>query len=1016
MEKTYPRGSQWSKWDLHVHTPDSLVNYYSGTNEQAWEQFINELEALPPEFKVLGINDYWFLDGYRKVCTAKRNGRLSNIDLILPIIELRIDKFGGTESKLNRVNFHAIFSDKIDVDVIQQQFLNALTSKYKLNDKYASLQRNWSGVITKESLTDLGKSIIDSVPSNKRNREPNAPLIEGFNNLNVNLDTVLEILSGHYFKDQYLTAVGKTEWYDIKWSEQSIADKRTIINNVDWVFTSSSSVDDWLRAKNNLSENQVNNRLLDCSDAHYFSNSIEKDRIGNCFTWIKADPTFSGFQMALFESNERIFIGEKPEKTKHVETNPTKYIQKLGVNKKQNSALTEEWFDQTSIEFNSDLVAIIGNKGSGKSALTDILGLIGNTPNSSKFSFLNQKRFRKQPHEKSQHFEAVLTWESGTMDKADLSSLVDDTAAETIKYIPQGLFDEICSEVPGGEKGKFDEEIERVIFSRLPTAERLSKSKLSDLIDFKTQETYEAISLLKTDIEAINRVIIQLENEASTDYQKRITSQYDLKKRELNAHEAKKPTPINPPSQNGQDTNLVKDISAGETKQIELHQKIQTFVTTENEVKLQLALIGKLGQRIENLNQIVNRFFNDSKEDEQTLGLALSNLVSFNINLNQLNLKRQELEDQEISISNELDTSNSKGLMASLRETETNLVELRSKLDEPNRVFQQYQQAYQEWDDARKEIIGSTDQSDSLAYFEAKLETIKTIEPRLKENREERLKITKKIYQQIKLLAEENRKLYRPVQEFIDASPIAKGKLSLNFDVSIVDIELASRFFDWISRSSAGSFRGADEGAKMLQNIIAQHNFDTDEDIELFLDELMARLLSNKREGLDHSLHIQSQMRDRKSVESFYDYIFTLDYLRPRYILKMVDKELSQLSPGEKGALLLVFYLLVDKSDVPMVIDQPEENLDNQTVFELLVDAIKDAKKRRQIILVTHNPNLAVVCDAEQVICSTIDKANNNKVTYITGSIENPSINTRIVNILEGTKPAFDNRKLKYHA
>jgi ABC-type lipoprotein export system ATPase subunit len=94
--------------------------------------------------------------------------------------------------------------------------------------------------------------------------------------------------------------------------------------------------------------------------------------------------------------------------------------------------------------------------------------------------------------------------------------------------------------------------------------------------------------------------------------------------------------------------------------------------------------------------------------------------------------------------------------------------------------------------------------------------------------------------------------------------------------------------------------------------------------------------------------------------------------------------------------------------------DQPEENLDNQSVFEILVPFIKKAKQRRQIILVTHNPNIGVVCDAEQIINVRIDKARKHKVTAICGAIENPEINEKIVEILEGTMPAFDNRDKKY--
>ena len=97
-----------------------------------------------------------------------------------------------------------------------------------------------------------------------------------------------------------------------------------------------------------------------------------------------------------------------------------------------------------------------------------------------------------------------------------------------------------------------------------------------------------------------------------------------------------------------------------------------------------------------------------------------------------------------------------------------------------------------------------------------------------------------------------------------------------------------------------------------------------------------------------------------------------------------------------------------------MIIDQPEDNLDNESVFEYLVPYIKSAKQRRQIIIVTHNPNIAVVSDAEQIIYTEIDKTNKNKITYISGAIEDDNINKKIVEVLEGTMPAFNNRTVKY--
>lgn len=165
----------------------------------------------------------------------------------------------------------------------------------------------------------------------------------------------------------------------------------------------------------------------------------------------------------------------------------------------------------------------------------------------------------------------------------------------------------------------------------------------------------------------------------------------------------------------------------------------------------------------------------------------------------------------------------------------------------------------------------------------------------------------------------------------------------------------------------------------------------------------------------DCTVGIGPVLRKDKLASDVYDLLFGLSFLEPRYSLLFQDAQIEQLSPGQRGALLLIFYLLVDKGRNPIILDQPEENLDNETVVSLLVPVLTEAKKRRQIIMVTHNPNLAVVCDAEQVIWSVFDRKNASKISYLAGSIENPAINGHVVNVLEGTMPAFNNRRIKYH-
>jgi len=369
-----PRGSVWRKWDLHVHTPDSLVQYY-GAGVEVWDRFIEALSKLPPEFKVLGINDYIFLDGYKKVLAAKVAGKLPNIDLLLPVIELRLDKFGGSKSGLSRVNYHVIFSNEIKPEIIESQFLSALCSKYVLTPEFDLLRTSgkWAAVPTRQSIEDLGRLIIESVPAEERARFHD-PAIEGFNNLCLSLSAIQEVLKSHYFAGKTLTAVGKTEWADIKWNDQSIADKKTIINSTDLVFISSATAADWGKAKQSLANSGVNDRLLDCSDAHRYADSNDKDRLAKCLTWIKADPTFEGLRQAVFEYASRVHVGDVPP------IEPFLQIRKATLTFPTDTLLSREarsdvfcFRGTREIAFSPYLTCIIGGRGTGKSTLLNLI-------------------------------------------------------------------------------------------------------------------------------------------------------------------------------------------------------------------------------------------------------------------------------------------------------------------------------------------------------------------------------------------------------------------------------------------------------------------------------------------------------------------------------------------------------------------------------------------------------------------------------------------------------------------
>jgi len=108
-------------------------------------------------------------------------------------------------------------------------------------------------------------------------------------------------------------------------------------------------------------------------------------------------PFWSSTSPAYFQQrpggDQRVFVGDTPPKRQLVAANRTKYASAITIKKKAGSALTDTWFD-VNLPLNHDLVAIIGNKGSGKSALADVAALAGSTKNYEKFSFLTEDRFR----------------------------------------------------------------------------------------------------------------------------------------------------------------------------------------------------------------------------------------------------------------------------------------------------------------------------------------------------------------------------------------------------------------------------------------------------------------------------------------------------------------------------------------------------------------------------------------------------------------------------------------------
>lgn len=1017
------RGSTWKKWDLHVHTPESLIHNYPGEKEAAWEAFLADLEALPEEFKVLGINDYLFVDGYERILRHKQQGRLANIELLLPVVELRLDKFGGVlesgpdgylPSPWSRINLHVIF-DQVDPALIREQFMPALSRRYVLTPGASG---QWGGVLTRENLITLGKAVILSMPLADQAKAL-SPLKVGFNNLNISYDDLKDALNNPLLAGKHLIAIGKSEWDSLRWNDHTIADKKTVINEADLVFTASPNPEAYVRARNALKGANVKANLLDCSDAHSLSSESVKDRIGNCFTWIKADSTFQGLLQAIQEFDDRVFVGDNPPKRQIVEQNKTKFISTVKVAKKNGSTLSEPWFD-VNIPLNPDLVAIIGNKGSGKSALSDIIALAGNTKHHKGFSFLKDSRFRGVKAKYAQHFVGVLVWHDGTETMRDLDKDPEPSSVERVKYLPQSYVEDLCNELGDGGSATFDAELRKIIYSHVPEADRLGKPSMDELLEFKVAEINQARQVIRKELSKVNEEIIELDKRLTPEFKRGLEEQLATKKAELASLVASKPQVVQDPNASAEVLEESKhaaehiDMLEQQVKKID---ESKAYLHEEKAIATkQQAVAKRIVQSLVNHKMQHEAFLVElnSLLQELNVDIPLQALIELRIETDSIDVFSKTMQTKIESVDTSLLDAGPDSLSKRRKDLVATITEAKGMLGEQERQFVLYKEALVKWEKSTTEIVGTRDKPESIAWFTGEIESLASLPDRLDELKTRRAGLSRDIHGYIQVMVNEYQRLYGPVQSFVNSDEQKDMNLPLNFHVQIEESGFQDQFLGRLNRQIRGSFSGVDESNKLVRELLNEVPFSSADSALEFVTKIDNMLRFDSREGqLDRGARLEDQLRRGETTQDLLDYIFGFEYLSPRYSLTYDGQEIGQLSPGERGLLLLVFYLLVDKDDIPIVIDQPEENLDNQTIFKILVKCIKKAKERRQVIMVTHNPNLAVVCDAEQLIYASCDKA-NSRFIYEFGAMENPEITSKVVEILEGTAPAFKNRQSKY--
>lgn len=416
-------------------------------------------------------------------------------------------------------------------------------------------------------------------------------------------------------------------------------------------------------------------------------------------------------------------------------------------------------------------------------------------------------------------------------------------------------------------------------------------------------------------------------------------------------------------------------------------------------------------------------FTDEQNDNAKELSIDLSKIVTLKISKTVLQAKEEELTGQKKELDAKLEQGNPKSkdsLYNKKAKLDGELKAITDTLGADQKHYESYLRDKKEYESKQQAINGKKGDTslETIISLEVEIDYVKTtLKDDLQKLYKKRSEISKKLFETLQQKIEFYEEIYMPLVKFIEGEKETQQKSGsvLDFTAGVLfgKQKFTDDFFTFVNQARDGSFQKTTEGQKMLNNIIEKYDFSKIIDVSKFLDDVLDHLKNDKTSNVGKTKHVREQLK--KNSTEFYDFLFGLEYLDVKYKILFNGRDLNanEFSPGEKGALLLIFYLLIDKENIPLVIDQPEENLDNQSVYTLLVPYIKKAKTRRQIIAVTHNPNLAVVCDAEQIICTSMNKT-NNEIRYESGSIENIQINKRIVDILEGTLPAFTVRDKKY--
>ncbi len=497
-----------------------------------------------------------------------------------------------------------------------------------------------------------------------------------------------------------------------------------------------------------------------------------------------------------------------------------------------NASIVDKWFN-FDIPLNPELVAVIGNKGSGKSALSDIIGLLGGTPRYASFSFLNQERFRKQRDNKARHFHAILNWADGTKETVPTLDVVPGAdAVEKIKYIPQNYLEEICNEIGSGTSGRFYAELQQVIFSHVPIPERLRFGTLDELLSHRSEETNQAISQIIHELRDLNVTVVAIEDRLAPSNKKAIEAQLVEKKRELEAHHQSKPLEVLKPDADvatlKQSQQVADELDATQTRLSEIESQLSHLSASDAAAALKGSTAEKVLGKIRNFKRQYDAFLVDAAGEFAEIGIDPKKAVELRIDTTGIESLVSALAAVRQEIESKCDPAVAGSPAAYKKSTVAAIDALQVKLSAPQRAYQLYLKSLKAWEATRDGIIGEDLSVGSIKNLEKQLRDLDVLPARLDQLRVEQEQKLSDIYSQKQKLRDYYESYYGSVQRFLKQHPLAAGEqFQLTFNVSILENGFADGSLGRLNRRKVGAFMGDAEGAAEMRKLLDSATFES---------------------------------------------------------------------------------------------------------------------------------------------------------------------------------------------